>query len=284
MLDRERRFGAVVVLDMIREENGAANTASNTTASVPDLGETTITNIVINGTKMASGFQDEFLLEEYNESGKLERFYNERIKEHVLDAVRRGAFDVVVSLFENAELNHDEDNPQQMHENSTKWNQIDFPPLILAAQLGHYDIIRFFLAKGYRIETPHDIQCSCDNCHVDYLRTSQERLALYKALANPVWITLTTDDPILTAFTLSTKMNALASQEDEFENEYLALYKACKQFAVGLLSECCDSKEQETLLNYPHEDNPVQSNSACGEKRLRLLKMAIAMEQKEVGV
>ena len=239
--------------------------------------ETSFQSASSNGNKMVTeSKQQEFLLNEERDS--LTRFHDDKVKENLLNAVRRGSYDVVLALFESLDLGTELLTGEHAGYN---WTQGNFPPLIVAAQLGHYDIIKFFLSKGFRIEPPHDIQCSCENCHVDYLRTSQERLSLYKALANPIWITLTTDDPILTAFTMSSKMKNLASQEDEFEKEYLDLYKSCKQFAVGLLSECYDSKEQETVLNYSHEDNK-QANS--GEKRLDLLKMAIAMEQKEVCI
>lgn len=239
---------------------------------------TAFQNATANGDKMVSdGRQQEFLLEEEN-NYSLASFHDDKIKEHLLNAVRRGSYEVVVTLFESLDLGAEAELISGEH-GGYEWTQNNFPPLMVAAQLGQYDIIKFFLSKGFTIEPPHEIQCGCENCHVDYLRTSQERLSLYKALANPIWITLTTDDPILTAFTMSTKMKSLASQEDEFENEYTELYKSCKQLAVGLLSECYDSKEQETILNYSHEDNK-QANS--GDKRLDLLKMAISMEQKEV--
>lgn len=257
--------------------NGASRNLDANTANSGDITACALATSLQNeksqnGNKMVSdGRQQEFLLKEEHDS--LTRYHDDKIKEHLLNAVRRGSYEVVVTLFESLDLGTELLSGEHGGYN---WTQGNFPPLIVAAQLGQYDIIKFFLSKGYRIEPPHEIQCACENCHIDYLRTSQERLSLYKALGNPIWITLTTDDPILTAFTMSTKMKNLANQEDEFENEYLDLYKSCKQLAVGLLSECYDSKEQETILNYSHE----QANS--GDKRLDLLKAAISMEQKEV--
>ena len=254
-----------------------ANIANSSDISACVLATSFQSSTTKDGNKMVSdGRQQEFLLEE--ECDTLTRYHDDKVKEHLLNAVRRGSYDVVVSLFDSLEIGTE---LLKGEHGGYDWNQGNFPPLIVAAQLGQYDIIKFFLSKGYRIEAPHEIQCGCENCRIDYLRTSQERLSLYKALANPIWITLTTDDPILTAFTMSTKMKNLANQEDEFENEYLDLYKSCKQLAVGLLSECYDSKEQETILNYSHEDNKQANN---GEKRLDLLKMAISMEQKEVRI
>ena len=261
--------------------NGALR---NSHANITNSGDTpacaqatSIEKTTSHENKMVSdGRQQEFLLTE--EPDGLMRFHDDKIKENIMNAVRRGSYGAVVTLFESLDLAAE---LLRGEHGGYTWTQANFPPLIIAAQLGHYEIIKFFLSKGFRIEPPHDIQCGCENCHVDYLRTSQERLSLYKALANPTWITLTTDDPILTAFTMSTKMKNLATQEDEFENEYLDLYVSCKQLAVGLLNECYDSKEQETVLNYSHEDNR-QANS--GEKRLDLLKKAISMEQKEVRV
>ena len=261
------------------------NTASvaNTAATVTCLMATDDVQVrSSNGAKMVSKVKQqeiELLIEEESVHFKTAHFYDEKMREHLLNAVRRGSKEVVVTLLEGLDFKSEAQLPRGPPDHAA-WNRKDFPPLILAAQLGQYEIVRFLLSKGFTIEPPHDVQCSCEDCHVDYLRTSQERLSLYKALANPIWMTLTSDDPILTAFKMSIKMNELANQEDEFEKDYNGLYKTCKQFAVGLLSECCDSKEQETILNYSHEDH-VQGNGA--DKRLDLLKMAISMQQKEVG-
>ena len=256
----------------------AANTAATVTCFMATDGDQISS---LNGAKMVLKVKQqeiELLIGEESVHFKTAHFYDEKMREHLLDAVRRGSKEVVVTLFEGFDgLKSGEVQIPRGLADHAAWNRKDFPPLILAAQLGHYDIVRFLLSKGFTIEPPHDVQCSCENCHVDYLRTSQERLSLYKALANPIWMTLTSDDPILTAFKLSIKMNELAIQEDEFEKDYNGLYKTCKQFAVGLLSECHDSKEQETILNYSH----VQGNGA--DRRLDLLKMAISMQQKEVG-
>lgn len=262
-----------------RKDNGAVRhsdvNATNSIDSAACVLTTFHNPTSLNGQKMHS---EEFCLREEHVDQSLTRYHEEKIKEHFLNAVRRGSFEVVQTLFENIDSRTELLTGEH---GGYDWTQENFPPLIVAAQLGHYDIIKFFLSKGFRIEQPHEIQCACENCHVDYLRTSQERLSLYKALANPVWITLTTDDPILTAFQMSTRMKNLATQEDEFENEYLELYKSCKHLAVGLLNECYDSKEQETILNYSHEDNKLANS---GDKRLDLLKMAISMEQKEVRI
>lgn len=261
-------------------QNEGAEQPSNTITIATGLVTTSDQISTSNGIKMGSesGHHEMLLLEERDAQYKITSFHDEKIKEHLLDAVRRGSYSVVVTLVEGLDLNGDAKLLSSDY-TTPGWSRREFPPLIVAAQLGHYDIIRFLISKGFTIEPPHDIQCACDNCRLDYLRTSQERLSLYKALANPIWMTLTTDDPILTAFNMSMKMKALASQEDEFEKEYLSLYKTCKQFAVALLSECYDSKEQETILNYSHEARGQTNN---GDKRLDLLKMAISMEQKEV--
>lgn len=252
------------------------NTSENVTSRTSDVNTVKFNDITLcisptKSEKAPHGHNEE-------EHKCFSRINYDKIKETLLNAVHRGALPVVEALFDGNNLDTAFLEGEQ---GGYYWCKENFPPLIVAAQNGNSDITRFFLSRGYGIETPHDTQCACDRCHLDYLKTSQKRLSLYKALANPIWIVLTSEDPILTAFSMSTKMKSLASQEDEFEKEYSDLYKSSKQLAVSLLGECYGSNEQETILHYSHKDNTQAIN---GDRRLDLLKMAISMHQKEVGL
>lgn len=157
---------------------------------------------------------------------------------------------------------------------------VNFLPLIVAAQLGNYDAINLFLSKGFEVQKPHNVLCKCEECMKDEFKVSQKRLDIYRALANPVYISSTSNDPFSTTFKLSTELETLARREDEYEKDYLALAQQCCQFSLGLLDECRTSKEQGSILNYPGED---ASESQFTDNSLGLVNCAISHNQKEVS-
>ena len=55
----------------------------------------------------------------------------------------------------------------------------------------------------------------------DSLRHSRRRINAYRALASPSLISLSSKDPILTAFKLSWELRELAFAECEFKSEYM---------------------------------------------------------------
>jgi len=52
------------------------------------------------------------------------------------------------------------------------------------------------------------------------LHRSLKRINTFRALASPAWISLTSSDPILSAFKLSRELQKRAKVEDEFKVEY----------------------------------------------------------------
>ena len=105
----------------------------------------------------------------------------------------------------------------------------DITPLILAAHYNNYEILKILLDRGATLPTPHDLKCSCDSCltssQEDSLRFSLSRINAYKALASPSLISLTSADPILTAFQLSDELKKLRDMETQFCSEYNELRK-----------------------------------------------------------
>lgn len=51
----------------------------------------------------------------------------------------------------------------------------------------------------------------------------------FRALASPAWISLTSSDPILSAFKLSRELQKRAKVEDEFKDQYQQLAGGLKQ-------------------------------------------------------
>ncbi|PRD37058.1 UNVERIFIED_CONTAM: trp-1 [Trichonephila clavipes] len=89
----------------------------------------------------------------------------------------------------------------------------DISPVILAAHCNQFEILQLLLTHGAIIDKPHPLSCTCPRCregiHTDSLRYSLRRIHTYRALASPAWISLTSEDPVLTAFKVSKNYDPL---------------------------------------------------------------------------
>lgn len=159
----------------------------------------------------------------------------------------------------------------------------DITPIILAAHTNNYEIIKMLVQKGVSVPQPHEVRCNCVECvsssDVDSLRHSRSRLNIYKALASPSLIALSSEDPFLTAFQLSWELQELSKVENEFKAEYEELSRQCKRFAKDLLDQTRSSRELELILNFRDDINLLQDEAT---NELARLKLAIKYRQKEV--
>ena len=87
--------------------------------------------------------------------------------------------------------------PEECHhalENEDEDFSSDITPIILAAHVNNYEILKILLCEGTTLVRPHDIRCGCVECITrmakDSLRFSRSRLNLYRALACPYLIAL----------------------------------------------------------------------------------------------
>ncbi|XP_074536272.1 short transient receptor potential channel 4-like isoform X2 [Halichoeres trimaculatus] len=158
----------------------------------------------------------------------------------------------------------------------------DITPIILAAHTNNYEIIKLLVQRGVSVPQPHAVRCNCVECgsslDVDGLRHSRSRLNIYKALASPSLIAVSSEDPFLTAFQLSWELKELSTVENEFKSEYEELSHMCKQFAKDLLDQTRSSRELEIILNYRDDINPLLDEN---NNDLARLKLAIKYCQKE---
>uniref|UniRef100_A0A672QR55 Short transient receptor potential channel 4-like n=1 Tax=Sinocyclocheilus grahami TaxID=75366 RepID=A0A672QR55_SINGR len=158
----------------------------------------------------------------------------------------------------------------------------DITPIILAAHTNNYEIIKMLVQKGVSMPQPHQVRCNCMECvsssDVDSLRHSRSRLNIYRALASPSLIALSSEDPFLTAFQLSWELQELSKVENEFKSEYEELSQQCKLFAKDLLDQTRSSRELELILNYKDNMNLLEDE---GNNDLARLKLAIKYHQKE---
>jgi len=70
------------------------------------------------------------------------------------------------------------------------------------------------------------------------LTDSKVRINAYRALASPVYISQTAQDPILEAFQLYKELHDWANYEPEFRSDYAELAQKCSDYAVALLGQC----------------------------------------------
>jgi hypothetical protein len=87
------------------------------------------------------------------------------------------------------------------------------------------------------------------NVERDALRRSRARLNAYKGLSSEAYISLTSKDPILTAFELSEELTHLSHVEKHFRSEYLDLSTQVNEYVVKLLDRCRGNEELDVLLN-----------------------------------
>ncbi|XP_048852409.1 short transient receptor potential channel 3 isoform X1 [Brienomyrus brachyistius] len=176
----------------------------------------------------------------------------------------------------------------------------DITPIILAAHCQKYEVVHMLLTKGARIERPHDYFCKCAECaekqRKDSFSHSRSRINAYRGLASPAYLSLASEDPVLTALELSNELAKLANIEKEFKvkksqlketvqnncsslNDYRKLSMQCKDFVVGVLDLCRDTEEVEAILN-----GDVSAELEEGQTHRALLsrvKLAIKYEVKK---
>uniref|UniRef100_A0A8C0L3D3 Transient receptor potential cation channel subfamily C member 3 n=2 Tax=Canis lupus dingo TaxID=286419 RepID=A0A8C0L3D3_CANLU len=162
----------------------------------------------------------------------------------------------------------------------------DITPIILAAHCQKYEVVHMLLMKGARIERPHDYFCKCGDCmekqRHDSFSHSRSRINAYKGLASPAYLSLSSEDPVLTALELSNELAKLANIEKEFKNDYRKLSMQCKDFVVGVLDLCRDSEEVEAILNGDLESaDPLEVHRH--KASLSRVKLAIKYEVKKLG-
>ncbi|XP_075357258.1 short transient receptor potential channel 3 isoform X2 [Mycteria americana] len=159
----------------------------------------------------------------------------------------------------------------------------DITPIILAAHCQKYEVVHMLLMKGARIERPHDYFCKCNDCTEkqkhDSFSHSRSRINAYKGLASPAYLSLSSEDPVLTALELSNELAKLANIEKEFKNDYRKLSMQCKDFVVGVLDLCRDSEEVEAILNGDLNSEPVEAQRHRAS--LSRVKLAIKYEVKK---
>ena len=172
---------------------------------------------------------------------------------------------------------------------SSRGKTAHITPLILAACLQNFQIVKLLLEHGLTVDDPTAVRWSRDSTGAvsEKLGPAVYRLNEYRALASPVFIAASFlqdvkrgPDPVLQACTLSKQLRDMAEQEYEFRNEYLQLCDGCQEFTVSLLNECCTMEEIRCVLETKSERKMLSKLEADS---LNMLEFAVFTKNKKVN-
>uniref|UniRef100_A0A3P9A003 Transient receptor potential cation channel subfamily C member 2a n=1 Tax=Esox lucius TaxID=8010 RepID=A0A3P9A003_ESOLU len=157
-------------------------------------------------------------------------------------------------------------------------------PLTLACQKDLYEIVTMLTTRGHAIPLPHSISCTCLECRngrqYDLLKFSLSRINTYRGLASRAYLSIATEDPMLSAFRLSRELCKLSKKEPEFKPQYLGLEELCQEFAVEMLAMCRNQSEVSTILNNCDGDELDEQTFEEGIPTLSRLRLAVNYNQK----
>ncbi|XP_022829667.1 short transient receptor potential channel 4-like [Spodoptera litura] len=201
---------------------------------------------------------------------------NVEISDSVLQAIRSNNIKILVCLLEAQQ----KISPGLECAGAT--HSADFPahvtPLILAAQLGHYEIVSLLIERGHAINRPHKLNCCCSCCRTcclndDPLYESSVRLSIYRAIASPAYMVHMCADPILASFRLAAELADNAAAHRQLAAAYLQVADDVSTFAVDLIGCCRTSEEVEFVLK--------QTTGCLGRRHFVLPRLLMAVDYKQ---
>ncbi|KAG2456620.1 TRPC2 protein, partial [Polypterus senegalus] len=160
-------------------------------------------------------------------------------------------------------------------------------PLTLACQKDLYQIVEMLTKKGHSIPRPHKISCSCLECRngrqYDLLKFSLSRINTYRGIASRAYLSIASEDSMLSAFRLSRELKRLSKKEPEFKPQYLELENLCQEYAVELLGMCRNQSEVTTVLNNCEDSDEELDEHGFEEgiPNLARLRLAVTLNQKQ---
>ncbi|XP_062570970.1 short transient receptor potential channel 7-like [Saccostrea cucullata] len=210
------------------------------------------------------------------------------IHEALLHAISKGHEHIAESILKHPKYIELKPKNKRIGETDHFFNQTkedspfssDITPLILAAERNQIEIVQLLLLRGEKIKKPHHYYCSCQECsnklEFDELRLAKTRLNAYKGLASCTYISLTSEDPVLTAFELAKELRYVSTIEKSFKTEYLALADQLSDYVVRLLDKVRGHDELEKLINKKRRDPQDESYDL-----LARLQIAIQCNEKK---
>ncbi|KAL1235140.1 Short transient receptor potential channel [Trichinella pseudospiralis] len=196
-----------------------------------------------------------------------------RLKETVLIAVFGSEVKVVAALLRDRRYDVNSELPVLFPDYLT--------PIIVAAQMGNYKMIKLLVEMGYRVPVPHRAGCICNECeieknHKDDVSITLLRLESYKALCNPAYLLQDIfPDPIIESFMLCREMDKCIDCEPYYKDIYSGLKENLRRLPTALIL-CCQTEEEAAVMLKESQGAPVGSLTAFPR-----VSVAIDTDQKD---
>ncbi|OQV25244.1 Short transient receptor potential channel 5 [Hypsibius exemplaris] len=141
----------------------------------------------------------------------------------------------------------------------------DITPLMLAAHLDDFNMVKLLVDRGHKLVRPHPPGCLCGraecsgNKSKDFakLEYSKRRYNSYRAVCSPTYICLNSKDVIKTCFKFCSELHGCTAKEAEFAEKYEVLAERLREFVKQLLEQCSSTAEVELLLKQRHMGAPA---------------------------
>ncbi|KRY30772.1 Short transient receptor potential channel 5 [Trichinella spiralis] len=194
-----------------------------------------------------------------------------RLKETILIAVLGSEVKVVAALLKDRRYDANSELPVLFPNHLT--------PIMVAAQMGNYKMIKLFVEMGYTVPIPHRAGCICNECemeknHKDDVSITLLRLDSYKALCNPAYLLQDIfPDPIIESFMLCREMDKCMDSINA--DTYNKLKENLRRLPTALIL-CCQTEEEAAVLLKESQGAPVGSLTAFPR-----VSVAIDTDQKD---
>ncbi|XP_054166650.1 short transient receptor potential channel 5-like [Oppia nitens] len=123
-------------------------------------------------------------------------------------------------------------------------------PIMLAAICGHRVLVELLMYRGHTIPLPHMPDCECDDCNVSstsLATPSHRNLDIYRALCNPSYIGLNSEDPISKVFSLEREYRTII-ENSHFSHQYYDISKQMENYITEVFDVTRDALEVNVLV------------------------------------
>ncbi|XP_074647728.1 short transient receptor potential channel 6-like [Tubulanus polymorphus] len=156
-------------------------------------------------------------------------------------------------------------------------------PIVLAAQMNLFEVVKTLLDKGERIEMPDNASATATGMDPYYV--AKTRLETYRGLTSEAYVSLANTDPIRTAMELGQSLRQNANIERYFSEEYNELADALSSYLVKLMDHVRNTRELDTIINHTvdgTEDKFATLKVAVdyGEMKVRKLQFKVNINLK----
>ncbi|KRY46752.1 Short transient receptor potential channel 5 [Trichinella britovi] len=186
-----------------------------------------------------------------------------RLKETILIAVLGSEVKVVAALLRDRRYDGNSELPVLFPDHLT--------PIMVAAQMGNYKMIKLFVEMGYTVPIPHRAGCICNECemeknHKDDVSITLLRLDSYKALCNPA-----------TSFQILSLNHScfVVKWTNAWIDTYNKLKENLRRLPTALIL-CCQTEEEAAVMLKESQGAPVGSLTAFPR-----VSVAIDTDQKD---